>query len=137
MDASLLTRIARGAGWVIAWRLGIRILGLISTLVLVRLLAPEDFGLIALATGFAQTIEGMMAIGADEAVIRERNPGRDIYDTAFTLNLLRGIAVAALVALPQARLKNSQQPWQHQALELGGIGAVRCVVEPAVVHAKA
>ena len=36
------------AWWVIAWRLGMRILGLISTLVLVRLLVPADFGLLAL-----------------------------------------------------------------------------------------
>ena len=46
---SVLARTVRGAGWVIAWRLGMRVLGLISTLILVRLLAPADFGLLALA----------------------------------------------------------------------------------------
>jgi len=95
---SLLARTARGAGWVMAWRLGMRVLGLVSTLVLVRLLAPADFGLIALATSFMQTIDGMMALGTEEAVIREASPGRDFYDTAFTLNLLRGLSVGALVA---------------------------------------
>ena len=95
---SLLARTARGAGWVMAWRLGMRVLGLVSTLVLVRLLAPADFGLIALATSFMQTIDGMMALGTDEAVIREAHPGRDFYDTAFTLNLARSLSVGALVA---------------------------------------
>ena len=57
---SLLRRTARGAGWVMAWRLGMRVLGLVSTLVLVRLIAPADFGIIALATSFMQTIDGML-----------------------------------------------------------------------------
>ncbi len=81
-----------------ACRLGIRVLGLVSTLVLVRLIQPADFGIIALSTSFMQTIDGMMTLGTEEAVIRTASPGRSFYDTAFTLNLLRGLGVAALVA---------------------------------------
>jgi lipopolysaccharide exporter len=81
-----------------AWRLGMRALGLISTLVLVRLIAPADFGIIALATSVMQTIDGMLTLGTEEAVIRENSPGRAFYDTAFTLNLLRGLSVTVLVA---------------------------------------
>ena len=73
-------------------------LGLVSTLVLVRLIQPADFGIIALATGFMQTIDGMLTLGTEEAVIREATPGRTFYDTAFTLNLLRGLSVTILVA---------------------------------------
>ena len=43
-SAQLLLRTARGAAWVITWRLGLRLLGLVSTLILVRLLTPADFG---------------------------------------------------------------------------------------------
>jgi O-antigen/teichoic acid export membrane protein len=81
-----------------AWRLGMRVLGLVSTLVLVRLIAPADFGIIALATSFMQTIDGMLTLGTEEAVIRQATPGRAFYDTAFTLNLLRGVSVSVLVA---------------------------------------
>jgi lipopolysaccharide exporter len=95
---SLLVRTARGAGWVMAWRLGMRALGLVSTLVLVRLIAPADFGIIALATSFMQSIDGMLTLGTEEAVIREAAPDRDFYDTAYTLNLLRGLSVTVLVA---------------------------------------
>jgi lipopolysaccharide exporter len=95
---SLLSRTARGARWVMAWRLGVRVLGLVSTLVLVRLIQPADFGIIALATSFMQTIDGMLTLGTEEAVIREAAPGRQFYDTAFTLNLLRGLSVTILVA---------------------------------------
>jgi lipopolysaccharide exporter len=95
---SLLIRTARGAGWIMAWRLGMRLLGLVSTLVLVRLIRPADFGIIVLATSFMQTIDGMLTLGTEEAVIREATPGRGFYDTAFTLNLLRGLSVTLLVA---------------------------------------
>ena len=81
-----------------AWRLGMRVLGLISTLVLVRLIAPADFGIIALATSFMQTIDDMLTLGTEEAIIRETAPNQSFYDTAFTLNLLRGLSVTVLVA---------------------------------------
>jgi lipopolysaccharide exporter len=81
-----------------AWRLGMRLLGLTSTLVLVRLIQPADFGIIALATSFMQTIDGMLTLGTEEAIIREAAPGRELYDTAFSLNLLRGLSVTVTVA---------------------------------------
>lgn len=81
-----------------AWRLGMRVLGLTSTLVLVRLIAPADFGILALANSFSQTIDGMLTLGTEEAVIRQAASTRSLYDTAFTLNLLRGLSVTLLVA---------------------------------------
>jgi lipopolysaccharide exporter len=81
-----------------AWRLGMRLLGLTSTLVLVRLIHPADFGIIALATSFMQTIDGMLTLGTEEALIREAAPNREFYDTAFSLNLLRGLSVTVMVA---------------------------------------
>lgn len=108
----ILQRTVRGAGWVVAWRLGMRGLGLLSTLILVRLIAPADFGIIALATGFMQTIDGMLSLGTEEAVIREAAPGPGFYDTAFSLNLLRGASVSVLVAVcafPAAGFFNDQR----------------------------
>jgi len=103
---SVFARTARGTGWLIAWRMATRLLGLASTVVLVRLLAPEDFGLIALATSFTLVVEAMALIDVEDAVTRERAPGRDVYDTAFTLGLLRGLAIGGMIAalaFPAAR----------------------------------
>jgi lipopolysaccharide exporter len=96
-EQSVSSRVAKGTGWVVAWRMATRNLGLISTLILVRLLRPEDFGLVALATGFANTVDSLSAIGVQDALIRELTPGRDLYDTAFGLNILRGIVTAAII----------------------------------------
>ena len=95
---SLVEKTATGMGWVVGWRAMTRLMGLVSSLILVRLLAPADFGLVALATTFVLSIDSLSFIGVEDAVVRERNPDRGAYDTAFTLNALRGLATALLVA---------------------------------------
>ncbi|MBV9250107.1 MAG: oligosaccharide flippase family protein [Acetobacteraceae bacterium] len=97
--SSLTRRVAAGTGWVIAWRVATRNIGLISTLVLVRLLAPSDFGLVALATSLASAIDALSGIGVHDALIRERAPTKQMYDSAFTMNLIRGFATAFALAV--------------------------------------
>ncbi len=104
-DPSLLAKTAGGAGWVVGFRMVTRLLGIVSTLTLARLLGPGDFGLVALASGFAQTVDAMTNLSVHEAIIRERAPPRAMYDTAFTMSLIRGLLtsfVVAGLALPAA-----------------------------------
>jgi lipopolysaccharide exporter len=94
---SLTARTARGAGWVVGWRFATRILGTVNTLVLVKLLAPGDFGLVALGTTFSQALDGFLEIGVAYALIRETSLDRAMYDTGFTLSLIRGVISALLI----------------------------------------
>ena len=100
---SVSKRAAMGAGWIIAWRFATRNLGLLSTLILVRLLQPSDFGLVALATGFINSVDALSAIGVQDALVRAPGLDRNLYDTGFGLSVLRGcltaLAIAALVRL--------------------------------------
>ena len=103
---SLGARTAKGAGWLIAWRLISRVLGIVNTVVLVRLLLPSDFGLVALATSLAVAVDGLSYIGVQDALVREPVLDRTLYDTGFTMNLLRGILTALIIvacAWPAAR----------------------------------
>lgn len=81
-----------------AWRMVTRMLGLVSTLVLVRLLAPSDFGLISLAFSFTAALDACSALGTEAQIIRSREAGRELYDTAFTINLIRAAALGLVVA---------------------------------------
>ncbi len=72
-------------------------LGLISTLILVRLLLPADFGVVAMAMSFVALLELLAAFGFDVALIRNQGTDRKDYDTAWTLNVLLGLAVAVLM----------------------------------------
>lgn len=95
---ALLAKTARGAGWVVSWRFATRLLGLANTLTLVHLLAPADFGLVALGTSFSLAIDQLSILGVDEVVIREKSPSREIYDTAFTMQAIRGLGTALIIA---------------------------------------
>lgn len=95
---SILARTARGAGWVIGWRMANRLVGLVNTLVLARLLVPADFGLVALATTFSAAIDTLSNVGVEGALIRAPRPSRQLFDTGFTLNLLRAAVTALIIA---------------------------------------
>ena len=95
--SSILARTARGAGWIVGWRMATRSLGLVSTLILARLLLPADFGLVALANAFYSSFSAISATGVDDALIRIKSPSRALYDTAFTMNMIRGLITGLLL----------------------------------------
>lgn len=90
--------IFKGALWTFLFRLFDRGLGLISTLVLARLLVPADFGLIAMATSVTAVIELVTAFGFEIALIQRAEPQRVHYDSAWTLNLITAATCAAVIA---------------------------------------
>jgi lipopolysaccharide exporter len=102
MTASVEGRMARGAIWMVLFKLIERSLGFISTLILVRLLAPADFGLIAMAMSFIAMAELLAAFGFDIALIQNQRATEDLYHTAWTCNLLLG-ALIALIMLATAQ----------------------------------
>lgn len=81
------------------FRLIERSLGLISTLILARLLVPADFGLVAMAMSVVALIELASAFSLDVPLIQHQKPGREHYDTAWTLELLLGTGCAVAMAL--------------------------------------
>lgn len=100
---ALRAAMIRGAGWTFAMRWATRLLGLVSTAILARLLSPEDFGLLAMAMIVVGFVDSWINLGVDTALIQNQGAGRDDYDTAWTLRLLQGIA-AALIVLGSAPL---------------------------------
>lgn len=92
-------RIARGAAWMVGLRFADRIIGLLSTIVLARLLVPADFGLIALAMAMVAAIGDFAEFGFEMGLIQNQKAERSQYDTAWTLGLLRGLIAAIVVAL--------------------------------------
>lgn len=106
---SILSRTARGAGWTIGWRFSTRLVGFGSTLVLVRLLTPEDFGIVSLAIGFFQALDQVAGFGVEGAIIRADRADRadrTIYDAGFTINVVRGAFTSVVLvafAIPVSR----------------------------------
>ncbi|HEU4622581.1 MAG TPA: lipopolysaccharide biosynthesis protein [Burkholderiaceae bacterium] len=81
-------KIASGAALMLLLKMLERMIGVASMFVLARLLAPADFGLVAIATSVYALLELLGAFGLDVVLIRARDPDREMYDTAWTINLL-------------------------------------------------
>lgn len=97
--ASLTSRVARGAAWMVAMRLSVRLIGLASTLILLRLLEPQDFGIVAMATAVAAAIDVLRQFGFDIALIQNPHSGPGEYNTVWTLDVLFAVGCGALIAL--------------------------------------
>lgn len=96
-------KIAKGAAWMVSFKMIDRSLGLVSTVILARLLVPEDFGLVAMAMILIGALQLLIAFSFDVPLIQNPNAGREQFDTAWTLNVLFagicGIVLASLAGV--------------------------------------
>src|SRR5258705_5796197 len=97
MPASTQGKMARGAAWMVLFKLGERSLGLVSMLILVRLLSAHDFGLVAMALSFIFMAELLTSFGFDVALIQNQAANDRHYHTAWTCNVLVGFFIFLLM----------------------------------------
>lgn len=96
---SLSSSVADGVAWMLAMRVSYRVLGLVSTVVLARLLTPADFGIVAIAMSIFALLELTKNFGFDTVIIQMEAPQKRHYDTAWTFNLIFGILLAIIFIL--------------------------------------
>lgn len=112
---SLSKRVVRGGIWVFALRIANRGLGFIRIIILARLLAPKDFGLLGIASLAIATLATFSQIGFQTALIQKREDIKSYLDTAWTVSAIRGAVlflvlffsapiIAAFFDSPQASL---------------------------------
>jgi PST family polysaccharide transporter len=95
----LTRRTAAGAGTLVVTRLVTRGIDFVSLAILARLLTPADFGLIAIAMTLVLICEAITDLPISQAVVRLPFLNNDHLDTAFTISVLRGCAIAAALCL--------------------------------------
>jgi O-antigen/teichoic acid export membrane protein len=89
----------RGSSWAAALTWAMRGIGLVNTVILARLLAPEDFGLVAMASLAMGLLETFSNFGTGMLLIRQPVATREHCDTAWTIALLRGLLIAVVLVL--------------------------------------
>jgi O-antigen/teichoic acid export membrane protein len=107
---TLRARSVRSAGWTISG-FGLKYsLRLISTLFLTRLLTPDAFGLMSLATMVLTGLALISDIGTTPSIIRSKRGNDPVFlQTAWTLQVIRGASItvgACLLAWPLSWLYN-------------------------------
>jgi len=91
-----------GAAWMVLFKLGERSLGIVSILILVRLLSPHDFGFVAMALSFIAMAELLTRVGFDVALIQNQAATDRHYHTAWTCNVLIGLFIFLLMLVAAA-----------------------------------
>jgi O-antigen/teichoic acid export membrane protein len=91
------TSVLRSAALTVGMRWTDRLLGLISTLVLARLLVPADIGVVAMCSLVIGLIDVLLDLGVGTALIRNPQASAGHYHTAWSLRLAQMLAGAAIV----------------------------------------
>lgn len=92
-------RVVHGGLWQFIERGASRAVNIAQLVVLARLLVPEDFGLFGIALLTQQTLDVLLRIGVDAALIQREERTEDYLNTAWTLKLLKALVVAVCLLL--------------------------------------
>lgn len=99
-------------------------LGFLSTVILARLLVPEDFGLVALAAGILAIVNSFTSMPVSTALVQREDIADDFYNSAWTIGVIRSVLVAlvmAVAAWPIASLYQDMRLFPVLLLMAGGV----------------
>ena len=98
----LKTRAAKAARWALLDRWLTRSLTTVVFIVLARLLAPEEFGIVALALVVRHFLDSLIDQGFNEAIVQSPNLRSSFTNTAFWTAIATGssLAIGLFLAAP-------------------------------------
>ena len=126
--------LARRAGGALIWRGlaegGEKIIFLARLFILARLLAPEDFGLLAVGMVALAMMLRLTDFGVVASLIQAPESDKRHLDTAWTISLLRGVGIAAILLVAA--------PWIAEAFgEAKATDIIRALALTALLQAAA
>lgn len=89
IDGNLSRKVTKGALWITVFGICSKGLGMISSIILARLLLPSDFGLLAIATAIVSIMQGLTTTGFGSALIQKQEKPGEFLNTAWTFELVK------------------------------------------------
>ena len=89
----------RGGFWVFSLRLIQQSFNLARLIILARILAPHDFGLLGIALLTMATLETFSQTGFQQALIQKKKDIKSYLDSAWTVSIIRGIILFLILYL--------------------------------------
>jgi PST family polysaccharide transporter len=124
------SRVANSAALLWVLQMVLRGLQFVTLVVLARLLTPADIGIVALATTVIGVLDVLTNVQVGSALVRATRLSDGHFNTAFTLNVLRGLLTATI-------LVGLSWPIAH-FMGNPGLRSILCVLAiPALVNACA
>lgn len=115
--------VVRGTVWSLAMRWSIRLIGMLSVLILARLLTPADYGVMAMATLTIGLVQVFLDASADTALLRHPSPSTEIAHSCWSIRLIQSGFIAVVVALSAplaaAYFREPRVEWAMWVLSVG------------------
>jgi O-antigen/teichoic acid export membrane protein len=96
---NLRQTIVSAVGWSVAIRLFVQIITWAMTLVVIRILSPDDYGLMAVAQIFVNFMLGFGSLGFGDALVQQRETPTVVVARLFGVLLLLGAGLGTLMAV--------------------------------------
>lgn len=97
-EQTLASQVGRGAMWAVAANIVMRLANIAITALLARLLAPDDFGVFAVALAVYLVVASLAELGMASAVARAATEPDDIAPTVASISIFVGTGVGILMA---------------------------------------
>lgn len=94
---SLRAQASSGLVWTFAQQFGNQIVGFVVSMVLARILMPEEFGLIGMIAIFISIGKALIDSGLTQSLIRAKDLDQEDFSTVFFFNLFASVLVYALI----------------------------------------
>lgn len=107
----------------------IKLIFLLRTIILARLLAPDDFGLLAISMVAVEFLMVITNIGMVPALVQRQGSGEEHYNAAWTAGMVRGLLVTTAVILFAPLISSLFQ--EPRAITLIQAAALRPTLEAA------
>ena len=98
-DGSISKKTAQGTFWLFSFRLADHSFRLVRTIILARLLAPNDFGLFGITVMAVSLLETFSQNGFQQALTQKKGDIIPYLDSAWVVQIVRGLVLALVLFL--------------------------------------
>ena len=96
---NLGTRIVRGGAWLAGVQLNVRLLALVRTIIVARILVPADLGILGMALIAISVLRMLTETGFEQALIQRTRVADRTLHTAWTALVVRNTAITVVLFL--------------------------------------
>ncbi len=97
MAEQLRDKVTVGVAWSVAEKLGSMLMQMVVSIVVARLLMPEDFGVLAILTFFTALMAVVVDSGFSQTLIRKTEPTESDYKSVFLFNIVTSLVLYAVM----------------------------------------
>lgn len=105
-EQGLKDKTVKGVGWSAIDNVAQYAVSFVVSIVLARLLSPDDYGLLGIIAIFTAICTAIIEGGLTNAIIRKKVPSQDDYNTLFFLNLMLSLFLYLVIFLCSPLIAN-------------------------------